>query len=385
MNYYSYEAIDGTGQTISGEIQSASLGQATVDLESRGLVVQTIRLVDPDQYAAIELERIRQRQGQQALENCRAWAAPLEALSTEASMPAVKRNLGRAAAVLESAKSLSEVAESPVTGPLMPVVLQDLSRVSQRLDAWLVGATRRIQQQRMRREGFFYPLNVALFGLAVMVLASVFIIPGFRDMYEEFGISMPAPTLLVLNVSSLFYPHFARTFLGILILGPILYLVVRLWRSHAVTTRLLPWLTSGTVAQLEAMSTVSHTVAELMELGTTAQDALLIASKTTKHAVLREAVEDFAASVSVAGNVASLSTCSGRLPPMFRKCFSLQDRTCIEMLRAIGDIYGMRAYRQSHTMQGLIAPVAVLFVGLLVGFVLIALFMPLVSLVTSLA
>jgi type IV pilus assembly protein PilC len=253
----------------------------------------------------------------------------------------------------------------------------------------VVEAIVRSAEDRSSRSGALtYVVTVFFLALGVVLFLCSTVIPVFREMFNEFELKLPPPTLALVWVSDRLGPR------SIAIFGVSLTTVLMLWLAMRIGRRLFVTLdpasvlrgfSSGSNSSLIAMSRFVTTLAELLRIGTPIGDALNTSGKASQSVLLAGVAMRFAKDLRTKGKPSHVVT------PYFPRLlfYGLDPTGCgepnIPLLDELGRIYSERARYRTDWVTGFIVPVATIFIGCFVGFVAFALFLPLISLITSLS
>lgn len=197
-----------------------------------------------------------------------------------------------------------------------------------------------------------YPLIVIGMAILVMTLLSTLVVPMFSSMFEEFGLELPMATRAVISLA-----QFLATIWGPVLVAAALIAVGR-------------WL----------MITRSPRGARAAETFT--RSLALLAEAEMPHG---DAIDLAAAAARVRPATARVPARRGPMTAAAAEALTYEPQAAGVLLRAIADCHGDRGRGGLSATQWLIGPVAIGVVGIFVGFVVIALFMPLISLVSALS
>jgi type II secretory pathway component PulF len=386
MSRYQYRAVDGRGNIVDGETTATSTGQAIAQLERQGLQVQSISFIDSSLEHLESLTSEEQnsvvRIRQHAVHNAQLWSAPLLALSQEVKSRWLANFLSKLSRKLRDATSIEQLAGDSETAEVLPFVIKDLDSTSES-DSWLMKLTQQLESRRKHVRALLYPIVSIVFLSVILVAGAIWIIPTFRQMFDEFGLTLPAPTKLVFTVSNWIYPHTLRTFVVLAVFIGAVIAIVGLIRRSVWLLQHFPALTSGSRSGLRAMGLISQNAAELVQLQYPLAQALRMAAQGCNHFGYRAIVARLADEVETAGAPHSAQTkCT--LPPLLLGTLS-SGTADVNALRRIGAIYRDRERDGSRQFAIILSQLTVAAAGLIIGLVIIALFMPLVRLVTALA
>jgi type IV pilus assembly protein PilC len=317
--------------------------------------------------------------------NDRSLLAPaLKALAEE--LPA-----GRRASELSSLShqlSSGDMATSTLPASWLCTVADRVASPSDALRAsqWMDGVAKESLLRERRRRVLIYPCVVLGLSLALaFFLAKVVIVP-FDKMIGEFGLQVPVPTAILLYLSQQVDQHPLRLALivGGLLIG--FFLLSRMWRRYALFTRVLGPLSAGNSSAVSAIAILTRSLAELLATGENLADAIELAGANCGHRHYDRVMQKLATQLRDADVPPHLAYESRSLPANVVHAISPPngEQPQVSLLRELSVMYSERALARSELSAEVFGVVAVLFVGLFVGFVVIALFMPLVSLVSGL-
>jgi type IV pilus assembly protein PilC len=277
---------------------------------------------------------------------------------------------------------------------LLPAVLRlsDLNGVRE----WNCGMMRQLIAPRSMVLGrtlreFGYPIMILLLGLGVLIVMASTVVPTFRQMFREFELRLPAPTHFIFELSDALTGRsiWTAVLLVLLALGLWFLLGGLDWvLSRARGWSFFGYWLAGTRGELNAMAQWSAMLAELIAIDTPLAEAMRLAGVGSGDPFYRNQAAKVASRIEQGdGSWSTSSVARGFSPTVLRALTAGRDsRPSVSVMRQMAEIYWERIEQRKHGMGGAWAgPLALVFVGLLVGFVVIALFMPLISMVTSLS
>lgn len=396
MPQYIFEARDESGRIVSDQLSAETVSAAIAELEGRGWIVQSIRLaVDTEKSRSDNSGPISNRepaleqQFAAALENREVLIPALTALAHEMPSPLGRREMLRLVDALQRASSSAELRRNKIAAQWLPLLVTGVGSESatQRLSDLITHTSREVDNRSNRRQILIYPFVTGLIALAVLGFLCVSIVPTFGQMFDEFGLRLPFPTWVVVSIADELRFRPVQFFVTIAGIALAIFLVVRLWIHYALSTRLFGFLFKGNSAGVSAMSSLTSRLAELLSIDVPLTDALWLAGQGCGHYYYRNVAEKLARHVH--HNDVSLRDCPAADCLPANLIYALQagedGRPSVALLRELSAIYGERAAQRVDWPTGVIGPIAIVMLGLAVGFVVIALFMPLVSLVSGLS
>lgn len=397
MAQYRYKAIDSRGNAIDGELTRDSLSDAITELESKGLQIDSITLASnqdstsaqPSPIPRVMLSGDRLKSHFDAVLARRDELVPaMEALTNELPRGATRRELIHLVELLRTARSGTELSRSRHATRWLPLLLTGLTQAAatERLGDLVSIAARESRQRSERRRVLAYPLAVLLITILVVALLCGIIVPPFRQMFAEFGLTLPAPTLLVISISDQITDHFVSTLISLVIAGVVAYIIARLWIRAGLTTRLLGRFVAGNSASVGAMASLVSQLTDLLSIGVALPDALWLAGEGCGHRFYQRAAEDLARHAHDSDQPLQQCPSAGVLPGNVIHALSAgpDGSPHLPLLHELGVMYSDNASHRTSWMTGAVAQISIVLIGLAVGFVVLALFAPMVSLISGL-
>jgi type IV pilus assembly protein PilC len=234
-----------------------------------------------------------------------------------------------------------------------------------------------------------YPLIVLVLAVAIMTFLLVFIVPKFEAIFHDMlgDKPLPAITLFVINVS-----NFVQKNWGIL-LGAVVGLIVVykiVARSQAGKVFLdrvkLRAPLFGDLIRKTAISRFSRTLGTLVTSGVPILQALNITRETAGNSVIARAISQVHDSVKEGESIVMPLEASGAFPPMVISMIDVGEETgqLPEMLLKIAEVYDDEVDNSVAALTSMLEPIMIVFLALVVGTIVIALFMPLISIISGL-
>jgi len=224
-----------------------------------------------------------------------------------------------------------------------------------------------------------YPVFVLAFGVFTVTLLLTFVLPRLFEMLQEMLQDLPLPTRILLGLSQLLQDHWLWIGLGTVALA---YLIRALLRSPAGQRRWdswklrLPYL--GGVFRSAALARFSRTLGTLARSGVSLLPALRIVEHTIGNVILAQLVARVAEDTRGGDSFADPLRKLGVFPNSLIQMISVGEETgkLDEMLLKVAEIEERQMRTRTRTLISLLAPALILVVGALVGFIVIALLLP---------
>jgi type IV pilus assembly protein PilC len=256
-----------------------------------------------------------------------------------------------------------------------------LDTILNRLAVYIEKAMKLRQQLR---GAMVYPSIVVTVFFAVLSILLVFVIPGFENMFKDFGAKdeLPALTRAVMIVSRWFVSNVPFLFVGLIGAGFGLSYIYRTPKGKKFFHRLMLNLPiMGMVIRKISVARFTRTLGTLLSSGVPILDALEIVAKTAGNVIVEEAIMYARAKISEGKNMAQPLLETDVFPPMVVQMVGVGEQTGAldTMLNKIADFYEQEVDVAVSAMTSLIEPVMMVGIGGTVGVVLIAMYMPIFS------
>jgi len=235
----------------------------------------------------------------------------------------------------------------------------------------------------------FYPCAVMFVAVCILTVLMVWVVPRFQDIFKDMipGEAMPPFTVLVLSISNAIAHHFVVTFCCVVLVVVSLVLFIKTTTGRKLWDRFrlhMPVL--GPVISKVAISRFSRTLGTLISSGVPILQALTIVKETSGNVIVGDAVSAIHESVKEGETITAPLEASNVFPPMVVSMVDVGEQTGAlpEMLMKIADNYDEEVDNAVAAMTSLLEPIMILFLAVIVGSIVIALFLPLIKLMDSL-
>jgi type IV pilus assembly protein PilC len=238
------------------------------------------------------------------------------------------------------------------------------------------------------KSALFYPIAVLIVALGILILLMTFVIPRFKDVFAGMNIKMPGFTLFVLAVSDMIRLHILQT-LGGLAAFVVLFLLFiktkfgrRIWDKFKLV---MP--PTGQVISKVSISRFTRTLGTLVSSGVPILQALTIVKETAGNVIIASAVNKVHESVKEGETITAPLEASHVFPPMVVSMVDVGEQTGAlpEMLLRIADNYDEEVDNSVAAMTSLLEPIMIVFLAVVVGSIVIAMFLPLISMISQMS
>lgn len=224
-----------------------------------------------------------------------------------------------------------------------------------------------------------YPL--VTLGIAVIVLAVIliFVIPVFEEMFSDFGSELPAPTQLVVAMSDMVKSKI------LYIIGAFILFMIALKKYYAtekgrdsVDALLLKLPVFGILLRKVAVTKFTRTMGTMLSSGVAILEALDIVAKTAGNRTVEKAIYNVRSGITEGRTMADPLKESGVFPPMVCQMIAVGESTGAldAMLEKIADFYDEEVDQAVENMTALIEPIMLVFLGVTIGGLVVAMYLP---------
>lgn len=417
MNSYAYEAINARGASSAGVIEVDTQREAVRRLKEMGLFPVRVAERQSSRFkGALASTRVRARSGGFSLQlyEPRVKSANLSVLTrqistlVEAGLPLLKglkileqqeghrrlkRILAELTVAIEGGSQLSEaLAQHPKVFNRLYVNMVRAGEIGGVLDITLRRLAEFMEKaQRIKsriKAAMFYPAAVLTVAAGILGVMLVFVIPRFKEVFAGLtnGAALPAFTTFVLNLSDLARNHFVLVALLLLALGVLLAVAVRttIGRLAFDYCKLkLPIL--GPVFSKAALSRFARTLGTLLGSGVPVLQALTIVRETAGNVVVGNLVAILHDSVKEGENITVPLRTANLFSPMVVGMIDIGEQTGAlpDMLMKIADGCDEEVDNAVSAMTSILEPIMIVFLAVVVGSLVIAMFLPILSIMTG--
>jgi type IV pilus assembly protein PilC len=234
----------------------------------------------------------------------------------------------------------------------------------------------------------FYPLAVMTVAVIIMGVLMVFVIPKFKEVFSNLleGQALPAFTRLVLGISETIKDHILYTLAGVAVfVGVFMWAIStkvgrRLWDKFKLKMPVV-----GPVISKVAIARFTRTLGTLVTSGVPILQALNIVKETAGNVIIANAVSAVHDSVKEGETITAPLEASNVFPPMVISMVDVGEQTGAlpEMLLKIADNYDDEVDNAVSAMTSLLEPIMIVFLAIVVGSIVIAMFLPLIALMSG--
>ena len=395
MAVWVYKGKNPSGKADEGEIEAASHEEAVSLLRRKKVTVVSMRKKALTKSGfkfgtgikSVDLARFTR---QFAVMNSAGLALlnALQVLEEQSENPAMREIVRRIAASVSGGTNLSQaMAMHPkvfsklyihmvAAGEAGGALEQVLNRLAEYQEA----------NERLKRKvkgAMTYPVIVMIVAIVVVTVLLVLVVPKFAEIFAQGNKALPGPTALVMMFSNILRDYFLVLLILVigLIVGFIQFLKVPQGRLAFDTFKVKAPL----IKDLEIKSAISRfarTVGTLLNSGVSIMDALEVTAKTSGNVVIENAIMKIREAIAGGKPIAEPMKETGIFPGMVVQMVAVGEKTggLGVMLTKVADFYDEEVDAAVESLTSMIEPLIIIFLGVVIGFILIAMYMPMFSL-----
>ncbi len=396
MPEYIWEGLTRKKEPRKGEIEADDEAAVRVALRRQGITPTSIKKKPKDLFENIPMFQQKVKEKEVVI-FARQFATMinaglpiiqcLELLSVEEPNKKFKKIIETVKSDIEGGISLSDaIAKYPdifddlfvnlvaagEAGGILDIILNRLSNYMEKamkLKAKVKGA-------------MTYPASVLVISIAVVVLLLYKVVPVFEDMFSGMGSALPAPTQFLVDAS-----EFVQSYIiyMVVIFAVIVFAFRRYYKTERgrlqIDSLILKSPVFGMLMKKVAVAKFSRTLATMISSGVPILQGLEIVSKTAGNKVVENALMDTRKSISEGKTIAEPLSSAGIFPSMVVSMIGVGENTGAldEMLAKIADFYDDEVDAAVEALTSLLEPFMMVFLGGVVGGMLIALYLPIFS------
>jgi len=410
MSVFQYSAVDNKGQTVKDRIEASSHDDAIAKIRSLGCFPTNVKEVRLRQKAgetpttipvkkrreiSISIGGVKSKEltiFTRQLSTLQDAGLPiirgLKILASQMKKGLLKKTTLRVIEDVEGGNTLSgafakhprvfdklyvNVVKAGEAGGALDIILQRLANFREK--------TERLVRKII--SAMIYPAVVMVAAAGILIGLMIFIIPNFAKIFEELNLELPAPTKMLITFSMILktqWMFIPAVPFGAFVLYKILGKIKKIRLVIDKTKFKLPIF--GAIINKSTVSRFSRTLATLISSGVPILDALNNVREATGNAAMAQAIQHIHDSIRSGESIAKPLRASEICNEMVVNMVEVGEETgeLDKMLTKVADNYDDEVDRAVEAMVSLIEPMMIVFLGGAVGFIVIAMFVPLIKL-----
>ena len=395
MATYAFKALDLAGSPTKGEMEAGDKQAVAAQLRSKGLIVVDIEELVPksagdllarwkkvkadDLVIATRQLSTMVNSGMSLLRSLYIIEEQTENEKLRDVFVAVRKDVEAGLALSDALKKHPDVFNDLYTA------MVQAGETGGILDSTLIRVAEQLEKdaalRRQIKAAMIYPAMIGSFAFIVLFALVAFLVPVFEQIFKDFGGDLPAITKFTVFLSHLFTQRFYVLFGGI-------FLIVFLFRKWKNSERgRMQWdrlklkfpMKIGDIVQKVALARFSRTFSGLIAAGVPMLEAIDITGKTSGNKVIEKAMFEVRESVKKGGSLtAPMMEVPEAFPVMVTQMIGVGEETgALEtMMTKIADFYEEQVEAAVKALTSILEPIMIVVVGGIVGFIVIAMYLP---------
>lgn len=402
MATFAYVGRSKSGAVKKGELVARSRDEAVEQLRKQSVVVTSLEEKAAKEGFSIKLGSgvsekdlvVFTRQFGTMINAGLPLIQCLEILSTQSENAALRKSVGEIKVQVEGGSTFSDaLRKHPKIFDDLYVNMVHAGEVGGLLDTILGRLSKHIEKA-MKLKGqiksaLVYPAAIVGIAAIVITVLMIWVIPVFEKMFKEMSggkMALPGPTQLVIDMSNFAQGNWY------IILGAIVATVVAIKKYYAtpqgrlaIDKLLLKLPVFGDLIRKASVAKFTRTLGTLLASGVPLLEALTICAKTSGNKVVEGALLDAKVSISGGKTISEPLAKSGTFPKMVTHMISVGESTGAldSMLGKIADFYEDEVDQAVTNLTALLEPMMMVFLGVTVGFIVVAMYLPIFTMASA--
>ncbi len=229
-----------------------------------------------------------------------------------------------------------------------------------------------------------YPIAVMIVAMIVVTIIMMFVVPTFQDVFKQFGADLPAPTLVVIAISN-FFVHYWYILFGSISIGG--YFIFQSWKrsdkvKEFVDRMMLRLPVFGDLVLKGTLARWTRTLSTMFGAGVPLVEALDSVGGASGNIVYQQATAKIQQDVSTGTSLTLSMQSTGVFPPLVLQMASIGEESgsLDQMLAKAADIYEAEVDELVKALSSLLEPIIIVVLGVLIGGLVIAMYLPIFNL-----
>lgn len=396
MAIFEYRGVDRSGKSVKGTVDADTARNARMKLKKDGISITDLRNKQKEVRKAtkrggpsqkgvgVEDISMMTRQLATLIKSNIPLVEALSAVSEQVENPTLRSVLAETRdAVNEGGSFNKTLANYPKIFNKIFCSMIEAGESSGTLDVILVRLAEFTESQNELknkvRSAMLYPILMAVFTMAVLMLLFVSVIPKMTQVFESADMKLPWYSQVIIDISGVMVEYWH--FLSIAIFS-LVSLFFR-WKTTPEGSKkwdvfILKVPVVGKLARLIAVSRFTRTLSTLLAGGVPMLNAMDIVKNVVDNSVLEKAIVNARDNISEGESVAGPLKKSGQFPPIVIHMIAIGEKTgeLEKMLTQVSDSYDFQVKNDIDGLTSLLEPIMIIFMGIAIGIIVFAIMVP---------
>lgn len=390
---YEWKGKNPKGRKVKGEMEAETPEQVKHSLARRKITPTRVRKKPKDIFENIKLFQPKVKE-QDVIIFARQFATMIDAglpllqcieiLQSQQDNQTFKKNLKAIKESVETGETFADslkkfpkvfnelfinMIAAGEAGGILDVILNRLSAYMEKMQ----------KLKRQVKGAMTYPIITLAVAAIVVGVILVFVIPTFSSMFADFGATLPAPTLVVIAMSEFTIKNIGWIIGGIFVSSFVIRRVYASQRGRIIMDDMflrLPVI--GILIRKVAVAKFTRTTSTMLSSGVSILETLDIVSKTAGNKIVEFAIQDVKVGISEGRSMADPLLESGVFPSMVCSMIAVGESTGAldTMMEKIADFYDDEVDQAVKNLTDMIEPFMLVFLGVIVGGLVISMYLP---------
>lgn len=396
MPIFEYKGKTLAGTTVSGELKARDRGELEKLLRNNKILVSSVIKKPSSIKLSFGRKRIKKvhisrftRQFATMIGAGLPMVQCLEILAQQSDSAGMRKVIGQVKESVQAGTTLAEaLSKHKKTFDDLYVNMVDAGEIGGALDSILIRlAVYREKADALVRKvrgALIYPAVILIVAIGATTLMLTYIVPIFAKMFSGVGAELPGPTKFVLGLSQFLRANFLAGLIFFVLAAVGFRFYVRTDQGRLTIDKLLLKLPLiGDLLRKSAISRFTRTLGTLISSGVSILEALDITAKTAGNKVIQNAIKKSVVSIAEGETITQPLKETGVFPPMVTQMISVGEKTggLDDMLNKIADFYEEEVDAAVSALTSIIEPVVIIFMGGIVGGILISMYLPMFDII----
>jgi len=399
MPLFAYQAIDKSGLPVDGKLEAENEFSAVAKLQKMGYSILELEEAKESSFSKAFAQRRKVKIGDLSFFS-RQLAAMLVAgiplirclhtLYEQTKNPVLQRTVREVARSVEGGMSLSEALSAhPGIFSSMYIDMVKAGEMSGMIEEMLKRLSEQLDRDKSLRDNIrsatMYPIMVMVFAICVVLAMMFFVVPVFMGFFPK-DVPLPLPTQVVMGFS-----NSLRGYWYLYILAFVLVVLgLRFYLSSPGGKKTLDKLkfkvpVFGELLKKATVARFARTLSTLLGGGIPVLQALEAAGPASGSMQVADAIKETGASILEGQSIAGPLKISGLFPPMLVNMVAVGEETgqLPMLLGRVAEFYEEEVATMTKGLTAMLEPLMLIFIGCMVGGILISIYLPIFTVVTS--
>ena len=383
---YSWEGKDKSGKVVKGEIRAAGTAVASAQLRRQGIQPTSIKKASTGGKPVTEKDvALFTRQLATMLKSGVPLLQSFDIVGKGHENPSVARMLTDIKTEVETGSSLEMAFRK------YPLQFDDLfcnligageaaGILDNLLDKIATYKEKILAIKSKIKSALFYPVSIIVVAFVITAVIMIFVIPAFKDLFSSFGANLPTPTLIIMAISEWFVAWWWAIFS---IIGGGLYAFFYFWKRNKKMQRVMDILSLklpifGELIRKATVARWTRTLATMFAAGVPLVESLDSVAGAAGNAVYFDATKAIQREVATGNGLTSAMQNSGVFPNMVLQMMAIGEESGAidSMLNKVADFYEAEVDDAVDALSSLMEPVIMVVLGVLIGGMVVAMYLP---------